>query len=105
MRRTLGHVLADVHAVGRLRQSDGVPPVSKTAHKKAKGVRNNIAPWLGGAGRYFSDMQDTPDFLKSIDQTRRLSTREGWCRAHIEAIQVAIDQYAEAAFGNCDFFS
>ena len=24
-------------------------------------------------------------------------------RAHIEAIQVAIDLYAEAAFGNCEF--
>ena len=54
--------------------------------------------------KYFSEMEDAPEVLKSLDQTRRLSTREGWCRAHIEAIQVAIDQYAEAAFGNREFF-
>jgi len=54
--------------------------------------------------KYFSDMQDPPEFLKSLDRVRRLSTREGWCRAHIEAIQVAIDQYAEAAMGNREFF-
>ena len=48
-------------------------------------------------------MRDPPEFLKSLEETRRLSTREGWCRAHIEAIQVAIDQYAEAALGNREF--
>lgn len=53
---------------------------------------------------YFSDMENPPDFLKSLDQTRRLSTLEGWCHRHVEAIQVAIDQYAEAAFGNREFF-
>jgi hypothetical protein len=35
---------------------------------------------------------------------RRKATREGWCRAHIEAIVVAIDQYAEAATGNREYF-
>lgn len=54
--------------------------------------------------KYFSDMREPPEFLKSLEQTRRLSCHEGWCRAHIEAIQVAIDQYAEAAMGNREFF-
>jgi hypothetical protein len=53
---------------------------------------------------YFSDMQDPPEFLKALNEARRLSCREGWCRMHIEAIQVAIDQYAEAALGNREFF-
>ncbi|MGY4364497.1 hypothetical protein ACVW1A_000562 [Bradyrhizobium sp. LB1.3] len=53
---------------------------------------------------YFSDMQEPPEFLKALDQARRLSCFEGWCRMHIEAIQVAIDQYAEAALGNREFF-
>jgi hypothetical protein len=35
---------------------------------------------------------------------RRLATREGWCYQHVQAIIVAIDQYAEAATGNRDFF-
>jgi hypothetical protein len=54
--------------------------------------------------KYYSDVTDPPEFLKSLEKTRRLSTREGWCRAHVEAIQVAIDQYAEAALGNREFF-
>ncbi|MBR0845550.1 hypothetical protein JQ607_35630 [Bradyrhizobium liaoningense] len=53
---------------------------------------------------YFSDMQEPPEFLKALDHARRLSCREGWCRMHVEAIQVAIDQYAEAALGNREFF-
>ncbi|MGY3558453.1 hypothetical protein ACVWXP_001722 [Bradyrhizobium sp. USDA 4463] len=59
---------------------------------------------VGERPKYFTDMENPPEFLKSLEQTRRLSTREGWCRAHIEAIQVAIDQYAEAAMGNREFF-
>lgn len=49
-------------------------------------------------------MQDPPEFLKSLEKTWRLSCHEGWCRAHIEAIQVSIDQYAEAAMCNREFF-
>jgi hypothetical protein len=54
--------------------------------------------------RYFSDEPDLSPFLKALDEVRRKATREGWCRAHVEAIIVAIDQYAEAATGNRDYF-
>jgi hypothetical protein len=54
--------------------------------------------------RYFSDEPDLSPFLKALDDVRRKATREGWCRAHVEAIIVAIDQYAEAATGNRDYF-
>ncbi|APG15034.1 hypothetical protein MA20_44380 [Bradyrhizobium japonicum] len=53
---------------------------------------------------YFSDMQDPPEFLVALNHARKLSCHEGWCRMHIEAIQVAIGQYAEAALGNREFF-
>ena len=33
-----------------------------------------------------------------------LAPREGWCYHHVQAIIVAIDQYAEAALGNREFF-
>ena len=52
---------------------------------------------------YFSDLEEPPDFLKALDRARRLSVGEG-CWAHVQAIQTAIDQYAEAATGNRDFF-
>jgi len=41
------------------------------------------------------------DFLKTLEQTRRLATREGWRRQHVQSIIAAIDQYAEA---DRDFF-
>jgi hypothetical protein len=40
----------------------------------------------------------------AAEETRRLATREGWRYRHVQAIIVAIDQYAEAATGNRDFF-
>jgi hypothetical protein len=54
--------------------------------------------------RYFSDEPDLSPFLKALNEARRLATREGWCRAHVEAIMVSIDQYAEAATGNREYF-
>jgi hypothetical protein len=32
------------------------------------------------------------------------STREGWCYHHVQAIIVSIDQYAEKALGNREYF-
>lgn len=54
--------------------------------------------------RYFSDEPDLSPFLKAPNETRRFATREGWCYQHVQAITVAIDQYAEAATGNRDYF-
>ena len=31
-------------------------------------------------------------------------TREGWCYQHVQAIAVAIDQYAAKAYGNLEYF-
>jgi hypothetical protein len=54
--------------------------------------------------RWFDDETNPTPFLKALEETRRLATREGWCYQHVQAIIVAIDQYAEAATGNRDFF-
>jgi hypothetical protein len=40
-----------------------------------------------------------------LEATRRLATREGWRYQHVQAIIVAIHQYAEAATANRDFFT
>jgi hypothetical protein len=42
--------------------------------------------------RWFDDETDPPPFLKALEQVRRQATRD------------AIDQYAEAATGNREFF-
>jgi hypothetical protein len=47
---------------------------------------------------------DNPPWLKALAEVRIRATREGWCHAHVQAIIVAIDQYAEAALGNRSYF-
>jgi hypothetical protein len=54
--------------------------------------------------RYFLEDPHADAWLKSLDQTRRLATRQGWCYQHVQALMVAIDQYAEAATGNRSYF-
>ena len=44
----------------------------------------------------------TVDVLQALEATRRLATREGWRYQHVQAIIVAIDQYAEAATRTVD---
>lgn len=54
--------------------------------------------------RWFDDERDLSPFLTALEDVRRRATREGWCYAHVQAIIVAIDQYAEAATGNREYF-
>lgn len=43
--------------------------------------------------------------MKSLAETRRHAALQGWCYQHVQAIIVAaIDQYAEAALGNRNYF-
>jgi hypothetical protein len=53
---------------------------------------------------YYSDEPNPPPWMKALAEVRRLATREGWCYHHVQAIIVSIDQYAEAALGNREFF-
>ena len=39
----------------------------------------------------------------ALPRSRHLATREGWCYQHVQAITVAIDQYAEKALGNREY--
>ena len=54
--------------------------------------------------RWFDDEQDPTPFLKALEEVRQLATRESWRYQHVQAIIVAIDQYAEAALGNRSYF-
>jgi hypothetical protein len=56
------------------------------------------------ARRYFDDEPDLSPFLKALHDVRTKATREGSCYMHVQAIIVAIDQYAEAATGNREYF-
>ena len=47
---------------------------------------------------------DNPPWISALAELRPWATREGHCYQHVQAIIVAIDQYAEAALGNRGFF-
>ena len=50
-----------------------------------------------------AELEDPP-WIKALAEVRIRATREGWCHLHVQAIVVAIDQYAEAALGNRSYF-
>ena len=54
--------------------------------------------------KYYGDDPSPPPFIKALAEARHLATREGWCYQHVQAITVAIDQYAEKALGNREYF-
>ena len=55
--------------------------------------------------RWYDHNADNPPWIKALAEVRIRATREGWCHPHVQAIIVAIDQYAEAALGNRITFS
>ncbi len=54
--------------------------------------------------KWYDDKADHPPWIKALAEVRLMAPREGYCYQHVQAIIVAIDQYAEAALGNRAFF-
>jgi hypothetical protein len=54
--------------------------------------------------QWYDDNADNPPWIKALAEVRQLAPREGCCHQHVQAIIVSIDQYAEAALGNREFF-
>jgi hypothetical protein len=54
--------------------------------------------------RWYDPKAQNPPWIKALAEVRHLATREGWLYQHVQAIIVAIDQYAEAALDNRGFF-
>ena len=53
---------------------------------------------------YDENSVDNSAWIEALAELRHRATREGHCFQHVQAITVAIDQYAEKALGNCDYF-
>jgi hypothetical protein len=53
---------------------------------------------------WYDDKADNPAWIKALAEVRRLGPREGYCYHHVQAIIVSIDQCAEKALGNREFF-
>jgi hypothetical protein len=54
--------------------------------------------------KWYDHNADNPPWIKALAQVRHLAPREGYCFHHVQAIIVAIDQYAEMALGNREYF-
>jgi hypothetical protein len=53
---------------------------------------------------YDANATNNPRWIKALAEVRTLACREGWRYQHVQAIIVAIDQYAESALCNRDYF-
>jgi len=54
--------------------------------------------------KWYDDRAEHPQWIKALADVRRQATLKGYCYHHVQAIIVSIDQYAEAALGNREFF-
>ena len=54
--------------------------------------------------KWYDDKSDHPPWIKALADVRRQATLEGCCYQHVQAVIVSIDQYAEAALGNREYF-
>jgi hypothetical protein len=59
---------------------------------------------VSGPLKWYDDKDDHSPWIRALAEVRLRATREGWCYEHVQAIIVSIDQYAEAATGNRQFF-
>jgi hypothetical protein len=53
---------------------------------------------------YDEKAADNSPWIEALAELRHRTTREGHCFQHVQAITIAIDQYAEKALGNRDYF-
>ena len=55
--------------------------------------------------QWYDEKADNSPWIKALAELRHRATREGCCYQHVQAITVAIDQYAEKALGNRELLS
>jgi hypothetical protein len=53
---------------------------------------------------WYDEKADNPPWIKALAEVRHRATREGYCYHRVQAIIVAVDQYAETALGNREYF-
>jgi hypothetical protein len=54
--------------------------------------------------KWYDESADNSPWINALAELPQRTTREGYCFQHVQAITVAIDQYAEKALGNRDYF-
>ncbi len=59
---------------------------------------------MGEHLKWYDEKADNSPWIHALAELRQGATREGYRYQHVQAITVAIDQYAEKALGNRDYF-
>ena len=59
---------------------------------------------MGQPLHWYEENADNSPWIKALAELRQRTTRQVYCYQHVQAITVAIDQYAEKALGNRDYF-
>jgi hypothetical protein len=54
--------------------------------------------------KWYDHNADNPAWINALADVRHGATGEGYCYHHVQAIIVAIDQYADKALGNRNSF-
>ena len=54
--------------------------------------------------KWYDDKADNSPWLDALAELRQRAAHEGHCFQHVQAITIAIDQYAEKALGNRYYF-
>ena len=80
----------------RLKKEQGGPNERARAWRPELVMREQL--------KWYDDKADNSPWLDALAELRQRATREGYCHQHVQAITVAIDQYAEKALGNRDYF-
>jgi hypothetical protein len=80
------------------------PPESRAgwSHERARSWQPELV--MREQLSWYDDKADNSPWLDAFAELRQRATREGYCFQHVQAITVAIDQYAEKALGNRDYF-
>jgi hypothetical protein len=89
--------------LGRMNAKIGPLRATRTA-EEGRASRTPSAGRTQMVVQWYDDDADTTPWFKALEDVRRKATREGHCYQHVQAIIVAIDQYAEAATGNGHYF-
>ena len=89
--------IAELDQLARRLDQSGLDP-------RGRSFCSQQGPAMSAPLRWYDHNADNPPWLKALAEVRIQATREGWCHAHVQAIIVAIDQYAEAALGNRSYF-
>jgi hypothetical protein len=59
---------------------------------------------MGEPLKWYDEKADNSPGIDTFAELRHRATREGHFAQHVQAITIAIDQYAERALGNRDYF-